>query len=165
MKKISSNTQSLPIKIVGGNAFGKYPKISAESTFNMYITDGWLTSFAGYKKIININPQGTGRGCFNSSLGGFLIAVIDNAVYTIDEFGQKKVVGNLESYSGDVFIDENDAQEIAISDLANKIRHTYDIYKILSNKELNDFFYSNKFDELLLKASRTLGALKIRSRT
>jgi len=43
--------------------------------------------------------------------------------------------------------------ENPISDLANKIRHTYDIYKILSNKELNNFFYSNQFDELLLKVA------------
>nr|WP_320118470.1 nucleotidyl transferase AbiEii/AbiGii toxin family protein [uncultured Marinifilum sp.] len=43
--------------------------------------------------------------------------------------------------------------ENPISDLGNKIRHTYDIHKILSNTDLNDFFYSNQFDELLLKVA------------
>lgn len=37
-----------------------------------------------------------------------------------------------------------------ITDLNNKIRHVYDIYKLLENKEVNAFFHSPEFDKLLL---------------
>jgi len=40
--------------------------------------------------------------------------------------------------------------EDPITDLNNKIRHIYDIYKLLENQEINDFFNSPQFDELLL---------------
>jgi predicted nucleotidyltransferase component of viral defense system len=36
-----------------------------------------------------------------------------------------------------------------ITDLNNKIRHVYDIHKLLKNKEINDFFNSAGFDDLL----------------
>lgn len=40
--------------------------------------------------------------------------------------------------------------EDPITDLNNKIRHVYDIYKLLDNKEVNAFFHSPEFDKLLL---------------
>ena len=33
----------------------------------------------------------------------------------------------------------------------NKIRHIYDIHKLLKNNEINEFFNSEKFDEMLQK--------------
>ena len=41
-----------------------------------------------------------------------------------------------------------------ITDLNNKIRHTYDIYQLLQNKEINEFFLSAAFDEMLLKVAQ-----------
>ena len=41
-----------------------------------------------------------------------------------------------------------------IGDLNNKIRHIYDIHILLKNKEINSFFYSDNFDEMLQKVGR-----------
>jgi len=43
--------------------------------------------------------------------------------------------------------------EDPIEDLKNKVRHTYDLHQLLQNKELNKFFESEKFDEMLLKVA------------
>ena len=43
--------------------------------------------------------------------------------------------------------------ENPIEDLKNKVRHTYDLHQLLQNKELNKFFESGKFDEMLLKVA------------
>ncbi len=43
--------------------------------------------------------------------------------------------------------------EQPITDLSNKIRHTYDIHMILKNTDLNSFFNSTKFDSMLLKVA------------
>ena len=40
--------------------------------------------------------------------------------------------------------------EDPITDLNNKIRHIYDIHKLLGKEEINAFFQSNEFDNLLL---------------
>ena len=42
----------------------------------------------------------------------------------------------------------------AISDLKNKVRHIYDIYKMLEVPEIKQFFDSEKFDEMLLKVAQ-----------
>jgi len=57
--------QEVPLKIVGGNHFGRYPKISVEQTFNMIISDGALVEYAGYKNIKNLNPNQTGRSIYS----------------------------------------------------------------------------------------------------
>ena len=41
--------------------------------------------------------------------------------------------------------------ENSIEDLNNKIRHIYDIHKLLKDTDINDFFNSEKFDEMLQK--------------
>ena len=41
--------------------------------------------------------------------------------------------------------------EEPITDLSNKIRHTYDIHMMLKDTELNSFFNSTEFDSMLLK--------------
>lgn len=40
-----------------------------------------------------------------------------------------------------------------ISDLKKKIRHTYDLYKLLNDSQLSEFFNSKSFDALLLKVA------------
>lgn len=42
----------------------------------------------------------------------------------------------------------------AISDLKNKVRYIYDIYKMLEVPEIKQFFDSEKFDEMLLKVAQ-----------
>ena len=66
----------LPVNIVGGSTFGRYKKISDEKTINMYISDNWLVSFAGWKKIVNFPGESQGRALFHSVRGDLMIAVI-----------------------------------------------------------------------------------------
>lgn len=42
----------------------------------------------------------------------------------------------------------------AISDLKNKVRHVYDIYKMLGIPEIKHFFNSEEFEEMLLKVAQ-----------
>lgn len=44
--------------------------------------------------------------------------------------------------------------ETAIDDLKQKIRHTYDLHKLLENDDLNEFFNSTEFDKLLLAVAQ-----------
>ncbi|MDL2291821.1 nucleotidyl transferase AbiEii/AbiGii toxin family protein [Bacteroides sp. OttesenSCG-928-F21] len=43
--------------------------------------------------------------------------------------------------------------EDPIQDLKNKIRHIYDLHKLLSQKEFDDFFNSSAFDNMLIKVA------------
>lgn len=43
--------------------------------------------------------------------------------------------------------------ETPISDLNNKVRHIYDIHKLLQDRSTNQFFNSSEFDTLLLKVA------------
>lgn len=44
--------------------------------------------------------------------------------------------------------------EYAISDLKNKVRHIYDIHKMLEEPEIKNFFDSKEFEEMLLKVAQ-----------
>jgi predicted nucleotidyltransferase component of viral defense system len=44
--------------------------------------------------------------------------------------------------------------ENPVDDLKNKIRHIYDIYKLLEDKEIDDFFSSKDFDGMLKKTAK-----------
>ncbi len=41
--------------------------------------------------------------------------------------------------------------ENPIEDLKKKVRHTYDLYQLLQNKELSDYFDSDEFEKMLIK--------------
>jgi hypothetical protein len=43
--------------------------------------------------------------------------------------------------------------ETPIEDLKQKVRHIYDIHKLLEIKEIHDFFDSPNFDDMLLKVA------------
>ncbi len=109
-------TKQLPVSVVGGNGFGRYPIISREETFNMIVSDGFLVPFAGYKKVLAIAEKGQGRGLFNSVRFGNLVAVIDNGVYIIGTTLHAQRIGSLETFEGDVLISENEKEEIALCD-------------------------------------------------
>jgi hypothetical protein len=115
MKK-SMELIEAPIDIVGGSTFGRYAKISNSQTWNMIISDDWLVPYAGSKLIKNIGNIGQGRGLFNSVRGEIMIAVVFNVVYAIDKNFAYRVIGNINTFSGEVFMDENDAKMIAICD-------------------------------------------------
>lgn len=126
--------QTANLDIVGSTVFGRYPKISVNQTWNMIISDDFLVSYAGYKKKISITNSGIGRGIFNSTRSNRLIVVIEDSVYSITPDFQYTKIGDLKTFEGDVFIDENNARQIAISDLSNLYIYDY---------EKNEFLTSN----------------------
>lgn len=119
MKGRSPTFTQVPLDIVGSTTFGRYPKISVEETYNMIISDNFLVPFAGHKKVVTINPIGQGRGIYTSTSFGQMIAIIDNTVYAISTNLTATVVGTINTFIGDVYIDENNAHQIAICDRQN----------------------------------------------
>ena len=116
MKPSDDQYKEIPISIVGGNKFGRYDKMSSEQTFNMIVSDGWLVPFAGYKNVLSIQEQGQGRGIYSSAKNNTMYAVINNNVYKIDTSLSPLKIGQLTTYSGTVYISENNANEIIFSD-------------------------------------------------
>jgi len=133
----AQNTKSIDLNIVGSSVFGRYPKISTERTYNMFISDNFLVDYAGYQVAIPstqfMNAK-EGRGIFTSTKFNKLVAVFDNNVYLINiQFNQEidKVtydqiflIGQLQTYNGIVYITENNKPQICISD--NNALYIYD---------------------------------------
>jgi hypothetical protein len=112
----TSTTNTMPLDMVGSTAFGRYAKISLEETFNMIISDDFLVPYAGYKSVATINTGGRGRGLYSSRTFQHMIAVVENGVYIINRNLAVSRIGSLKSFTGDVFIAENNANQIAICD-------------------------------------------------
>jgi len=122
------------LNIVGSSSFGRYPKISVESTFNMFESDNFMVPYAGYKIAINYKqfetPTGAipkkGRACFNSIKFDKIVLVLDTYVYLViidfDQTLQKPVytsiqyIGSILNATNVVYIAENNAPQIMISD-------------------------------------------------
>lgn len=130
------NTQEAEINVCGGNVFGRYPKISLESTYNLFLSDDWLVTYAGYIKGIADSSfgGGNGRGFYSSENFGKMVAVIGANVYfitiTFDQVMQKvtassvTLIGTLQTSAGIVWITENNKPQLLFSDNANL--YTYD---------------------------------------
>lgn len=116
MKPGNSRAKDIPLNIVGSSVFGRYPKISPEQTYNMIISDGWLVPYAGYKKAVNILDEGQGRGAYTSDRYGKMIVVVNEKVYAISPDLSSVIIGTLDTSVGDVFIDENNNNQLAITD-------------------------------------------------
>lgn len=112
----NNSVQQVPLGLVGSTKFGRYPKISVEETYNMIISDGALVPYAGYAAKLQLNNQGTGRGAYTSSAAGFAVAVVGGSAFIVYPDLTYQLIGNLMTFSGDVFIAENNNQEIAITD-------------------------------------------------
>jgi len=126
-----------PVNVVGSSTFGRYSKISAEKTYNMFISDGWLVNFPGYRKVLSIVPAGEGRGIFKSVRGGFMIVVINSIVYRVSSNLLYTPIGNLATYQGEVFIDENLNSQICIVDGINAYIYNYSLAPNLTVQTLD----------------------------
>ena len=113
------NGQTLNLDMVDGNTFGRYPYCSSAETYNMIISEGCLVPFAGYRRIAEINNTGQGRAIYSSSKQNKMYCVIDNDVFSFDVSLSRKFIGRLETFTGDVFISENNANQIALCDKQN----------------------------------------------
>lgn len=111
-----STYKNVPLDITGSTTFGRYPKMSSAQTYNMLTSDNWCVPFAGYKAVSLINPSGEGRGIYGSDKLGFMFAVIDNNIWRINSVFGRVLVGTLQTYTGDVFIAENNNGEVVFSD-------------------------------------------------
>lgn len=103
------------LNIVGSSKFGRYPKISLEKTFNMYISQNWLVNYPGFKARRDLGG-GEGRGLYHSVRGNLLVAVVDSRVIVIGPTLTFTVVGTIDSFSGEVSIAENLNGQICIVD-------------------------------------------------
>lgn len=125
----SEQFKSYPLNIVGSSIFGRYPTISIEKTYNMFMSDGWMVPYSGYQLAIAASVLGDGvqgRGLHTSTKLNRLIAVIDSNVYLINitfNQQQQKVtasqvvkIGELQTTKGVVYISENNKPQICISD-------------------------------------------------
>lgn len=141
----SPKQQPIPINVVGSSTFGRYPNISQEKTVNMYISDDWLINFSGYKKVLNIvDDESTteGRGCFSSVRQQIMVAVINSAVYAIDNVFTPTFVGNLATSFGSVFMDENLNGQICIVDGIYAYIYNHSIGS-LTRQDVNDSLLPN----------------------
>lgn len=121
------NGQEANIEVVGSSTFGRYPKISVEKTYNMFISDEWLVNYAGYQKILDLSSE-EGRGFFHSTRGNLAVAVVGDNVYKLNSGLSATLVGTLETSSGEVFIDENLSRQICIVDGLNAYIYNYDAF-------------------------------------
>jgi hypothetical protein len=126
------NFKQYPINIVGSSIFGRYPKISTEKTYNMFISDEFLVPYAGYQIAISsttFNLGKEGRAIFSSIKFGRLVVVVDNSVYLVNINysqlynkvinSQTILIGTLNTSTGVVYITENNKPQICISDGTN----------------------------------------------
>lgn len=106
----------VPVNVVGSSVFGRYPKVSLEKTYNMFISDEWLVNYAGFQRVSELVETGEGRGLFHSVRGNFMLAVVSSSVYKITPNLAPQFIANIDTVTGEVFIDENLQQQICIVD-------------------------------------------------
>lgn len=116
MKGRSQTFQQVALNIVGSTVFGRYPKISVEETINMIISDNWLVPYAGHLLVASILSQAGGRAIYTSTVFNHMIIVIENNVYIVSENLSVTRIASIGTFIGDVFIDENNNNQIAICD-------------------------------------------------
>ncbi|CEG60965.1 hypothetical protein [Legionella micdadei] len=123
------NFRQFPLNIVGSSTFGRYPKISIEKTYNMFVSDSFMVPYAGYKRAISsaefLNGK-EGRAVFTSTKFNRLVIVIGAHVFLVNiVYSQKKEkviydqvirIGTLQTQTGVVYIAENNKPQIGFSD-------------------------------------------------
>lgn len=123
------NFKELPVNIVGSSIFGRYPKISIEKTYNMFMSDNFMVPYSGYAIGItaaNFINAIEGRAIFTSTKFDDLVVVEGNSVFLVNitySQAQEKVtffqvfkIGTLQTQTGVVYIAENNKPQIGISD-------------------------------------------------
>lgn len=123
------NFRQFPLNIVGSSIFGRYPKINIEKTYNMFMSDNFMVPYAGYKigifadEFLNATQ---GRAIFTSTKFDRLVLVQSNNVFLVEitysqefqkiTFFQVIHIGTIQTQTGVVYIAENNAPQIGISD-------------------------------------------------
>jgi len=123
------NFRQFPLNIVGSSIFGRYPKISIEKTYNMFMSDQFMVPYAGYNIGITANnflDAIEGRAIFTSTKFDQLVVVEGSSVFLVNivysqtqekvSFFQVFRIGALQTQTGVVYIAENNKPQIGISD-------------------------------------------------
>lgn len=124
-----SNFREFPLNIVGSSTFGRYPKISVEKSYNMFMSDSFMVPYSGYAIGVPSSDLGNareGRAIFTSTKFNAIVAVLDDSVYLVNinfsqelrevTFFQVFKIGTLQTETGVVYIAENNKPQIGISD-------------------------------------------------
>ena len=124
-----NNFREFPLNIVGSSTFGRYPKISIEKTYNMFMSDNFMVPYAGYTIGVPSSAFGgatEGRAIFTSTKFNSIVAVLGDSVYLVNitfsqqqqkvTFYQVFKIGTLQTETGVVYIAENNKPQIGISD-------------------------------------------------
>lgn len=125
MRGRSPTFKDIPLNIVGSTIFGRYPKISVEQTYNMIISDNFLVPYAGHERVDQILNFSEGRAIYTSNRYGHMFIVIGDGLYSIASNLSVQFIGALDTSEGDVFIDENNTNQIAICDKTNIYIYNY----------------------------------------
>lgn len=123
------NFREFPLNIVGSSTFGRYPKISVEKTYNMFISDSFMVPYAGYQIAVpsaDLRGGKEGRAVFTSTKFDTVVTVIDRNVFFVNLsysqrlqrviFADPIFIGSLQTETGVVYIAENNKPQIGISD-------------------------------------------------
>lgn len=123
------NFRQFPVNIVGSSIFGRYPKISIEKTYNMFMSDKFMVPYSGYAIGItasNFINSIEGRAIFTSTKFDELVVVEGSGVFLVNiqysqseekvTFFQVFKIGTLQTQTGVVSIAENNKPQIGISD-------------------------------------------------
>lgn len=123
------NFRQFAVNIVGSSIFGRYPKISIEKTYNMFMSDKFMVPYSGYAIGItasNFINAIEGRAIFTSTKFNELVVVEGDSVFLVNiqySQAQEKVtffqvfkIGTLQTQTGVVYIAENNKPQLGISD-------------------------------------------------
>src|ERR1700749_624920 len=122
----TNNSETVSVNVVGSSTFGRYPKISLEKTYNMFISDEWMVNYAGFQKVSDISDSEEGRALFHSVRGDFLLTVQSGSVYVLRSNLNPIFVGSIGTFTGEVYIDENLQRQICIVDGESAYIYNYD---------------------------------------
>lgn len=125
MKGRSQSFTQLPLSMTGGTRFGRYPKISIQQTYNMLNSDGFCVPYAGYEVAVPILQNSEGRGIYTSQKANRIFLVIGDGFYSIAPNLTHTRIHTIDSDIGDVFMDENNNNEIGICDKENIYIYNY----------------------------------------
>lgn len=130
--RVAETASPIPLDVVGSTTFGRYDQISLSETFNMIIVvdkneagdeKRSLIPFAGYE--FKLALGGNGRGFFSSEKAGLMFGVSTNEAYLIGPALNPSFIGNIDTTSGDVYIDEDILGNIAFCDGSNIYIYNY----------------------------------------
>jgi hypothetical protein len=123
------DSQQIPLKFIGGTEYARYTKQTTEATYNMMISgqdvnELALVPYLGYQSVLDIN-SGEARQIFYSSINNSFFGVFgDHLIKLSNSFGYN-IVGSLKTTRGQVYISENQANQLAIVDGANLYVYNY----------------------------------------